>query len=209
MEFLLGMIVAIVLAIILLATIKHKRRQQKRERIITHYEFPASLRTKLHRQYPHLTHAQLAQAEKGLRDYFLMCNTAGRKLLAMPSQAVDLLWHEFILFTRQYQEFCQMALGRFLHHTPAEAMSSPTQAQQGIKNAWRVACAREKISPRSPKRLPLLFAMDALLDIPDGFHYSLNCEQGGDYCAGHIGCGSGCAGDCGGDSGCGGGCGGD
>ncbi len=51
----------------------------------------------------------------------------------MPSQVVDDAWHEFILFTRAYQQYCNKALGRYLHHTPAEAMDSPTIAQEGNK----------------------------------------------------------------------------
>lgn len=104
------------------------------------------------------------------------------------------------------------ALGRFLHHTPAEAMESPTAAQAGIKTAWKISCFREKIQPKSASKLPLLFAMDAALKIPDGFKYSLDCSKPGShgYCAGHIGCGSGCGGCSGDSSGCsGGGCGGD
>jgi len=136
----------------------------------------------------------------------------------MPSQAVDDAWHTFILFTRSYESFCRNAFGRFLHHTPAEAMRSATQAQEGIKHAWRLACRREGLDPRSPSRLPLLFGIDAMLGIGNGFHYQLQCNPGAgasSYCASHIGCsscGGGCSGDrsgCGGDSGCGGGCGGD
>ncbi|MOA66413.1 hypothetical protein D3C78_1931600 [compost metagenome] len=66
-------------------------------------------------------------------------------------------------------------------------------------------------------QLPLLFAIDALLNIEDGYRYSLNCQDrssplyGDGYCAGHIGCGGSCdSGSDGGDSGDGGGgCGGD
>lgn len=35
-----------------------------------------------------------------------------------PSQSVDLGWHEFILFTKSYSDFCHEELGRFIHHTP-------------------------------------------------------------------------------------------
>lgn len=134
----------------------------------------------------------------------------------MPSQVVDDAWHEFILFTRQYDQYCRKAFGRFLHHTPAEAMSSPTQASQGLRRAWRLACRREGIDPQNPERLPRLFALDNRLGIAGGFVYHLDCmaaRQAGDasgYCASHIGCGGsgsdGCSGDSG--SGCGGGCGG-
>ncbi len=100
---------------------------------------------------------------QGLREYFLLCHRAGQRMVAMPSQAVDVVWHEFILFTRAYQGFCRRALGRFLHHVPAEAMRTPTDAQDGIKRAWRLACHREGLDPKTPERLPLIFALDAML----------------------------------------------
>ncbi|XVV05368.1 glycine-rich domain-containing protein [Actinosynnema sp. CA-248983] len=37
-----------------------------------------------------------------------------------PSQRVDLGWHQFILNTVDYAEFCQRVAGRFLHHVPEE-----------------------------------------------------------------------------------------
>lgn len=168
---------------------------------------------------PELDEAQRDEVFEGLRDYFLICNLAGRRMVAMPSQAVDDAWHEFILFTRQYDSFCSRAFGRFLHHTPAEAMSTPTQASDGLKRAWRLACAHEKIDPKAPERLPRLFALDAALGIAGGFVYQLDClaasggAAGSGFCASHIGCSSGCSGDSGGSDsadggGDGGGCGG-
>lgn len=135
-----------------------------------------------------------------LRDYFTLCNQAKKRMVAMPSQVVDVAWHEFIIFTRSYEIFTRKAIGRFLHHTPTEAMKAPTLAQDGIKRAWRLACAKENIDPFAPSRLPLLFSIDQLLDIEDGFHYTLNCkdqstpQQTNRYCAGHIGCAAGCGG---------------
>ena len=35
-----------------------------------------------------------------------------------PSVPVDLAWHEFILCTRMYSDFCERLFGRFLHHQP-------------------------------------------------------------------------------------------
>ena len=182
----------------------------KREHLIDTFRFPPSIAQKVIEKYPHLSDAEAHKVMDGLREYFHLCNLAGRRMVSMPSQAVDVAWHEFILFTRQYEVFCRKTLGRFLHHTPAEAMKSPTMAQDGIKTAWKTSCYREGIRPKSANKLPLLFAIDDQLAIPDGFRYSLNCSAPGSnpYCAGHIGCGSGCGG--GGDSsGCGGGCGGD
>lgn len=194
-------------------------RQRRRERFIQRYRFPERLCSKLHERYPHLDAQQTQQVLAGLREYFQLCRLAGRRMVAMPSQAVDLAWHEFILYTRQYRDFCQGGLGRFLHHTPHDAMPHAQAANAGIRRAWRLACAREAIAPRRPSRLPRLFALDGELGIADGFIYRLDCGAppghcgaAGAYCGSHVGCGSGCAGSgCGGDSGAGGdggGCGG-
>lgn len=209
-----------------------KSRQSRQLAYIRSYVFHQSIKDKLKQKYPHLNNEQTHLVFRALRDYFWMNNHARRSMVSMPSQVVDETWHEFILFTRAYKTFCQKSLGRFLHHVPAAAMATPTQAQTGIKRAWRLACAREKINPASPTRLPLIFAIDSMLEIPNGFTYTLNCKDrtsthyGDAYCGGDIGCSSGCAGESGASSesggffdslfgsdgcssGCGGGCGGD
>lgn len=196
-----------------------RSRQASRSRFIETYRFPPGIRERVRRRYPHLTDGDLDRVMRGLSTWFQLGNTAGGAALSMPSQAVDAAWHEFILFTRNYRNFCEKALGRFLHHTPAEAMRTPTEAQEGIRRAWRLSCAREGIDPRKPARLPLLFALDADLGIADGFRYALDCgaalgaqraaDGGVTYCGAHIGCGSGGGdGGCSSDSGCGSGCGG-
>ncbi|KAB1154642.1 hypothetical protein F7018_14030 [Tenacibaculum aiptasiae] len=49
-----------------------------------------------------------------------------------PSVLVDLAWHEFILFTRYYNEFCLTHYSRFIHHTPSEN-SEPKTFQKTIE----------------------------------------------------------------------------
>jgi len=196
-------------ALFLLKTVATRRRLD----FISRYQFPPTISKKVAQAYPHLTDTQLHQVMNGLRDYFQMIAISRGKAVSMPSQVVDVAWHEFILFTRNYAEFCQKSHGRFIHHTPAEAMQSRTIAQEGIKRAWRLACHLENIEPKAAPRLPRIFALDARLQIKDGFHYQLDCMKAGcrsDYCANHIGCSTGCAGASGddsgtADSGCGGG----
>lgn len=187
-----------------------QQRKKARERYLLEYEFPSPIARKVKETYPHLTEDQTQLVLQALRDFFLISTKAKGRMVAMPSKVVDVAWHEFIVFTKAYQRFCKAALGRFLHHTPAEAMKSPTVAQAGIVRAWRLACLREKINPKAPDKLPLLFAIDAQLGIPEGYYYSLNCSpEGSGYCASHIGCGGGCGGSsCGGDGGSDSGCGG-
>ena len=180
----------------------------RRVKIINGYRFPDGIRRRVKSRYPQLTETDLDRVFSGLRQYFRIA-LRRRALVSMPSQVVDVAWHEFILFTRDYRTFCQRALGRFLHHVPAEAMRAPTDAQEGIRRAWYFACRDERLAPRQAYRLPLLFALDAELGIADGFCYRLDCLSGAaaagadgpSYCGSHIGCSSGCGGGSGGCAG--------
>jgi hypothetical protein len=192
-----------------------RHAQQRRLELIRAYPFSQSMRLKFRDVRPDLDSAQEQRVFDGLRDYFILCVQARGRFVSMPSQVADDAWHAFILHTRVYQDFCNKAFGRFLHHTPAEAMNTQTQATEGIQRAWKLACALEHINPIKPDRLPRLFALDGALNIANGFRYDTYCTPGsGKYCASHIGgCGSGCGSgsvdsSCGGDGG-GGGCGGD
>lgn len=187
-------------------------RKRVRERQLAQYRFPAALARKVREAYPHLSDNQVWRVLEGLREFFAISAMAKGHMVAMPSKVVDVAWHEFILSTRAYQTFCQETLGRFLHHTPAEAMKTPTLAQQGIRRAWRLSCLREGLNPAAAVKLPLLFALDTELGISNGFRYALDCraaaadtgsEGGVVYCGSDIGCGgsSGCASGCGGTSG--------
>lgn len=164
----------------------------KREIFIDSYDFPETITIKVIEKYPHLSKEQAELVIKGLREYFHVCNVAAGSMVSMPSQVVDVAWHEFILFTRMYEEFCGKAINRFLHHTPAEAMLTPRKSTVGIKKAWKISCHREKLSPSGSNKLPILFALDSQLKISDGFKYSLNCtnQNNGTYCAGHINSGA-------------------
>ncbi|TAK64694.1 hypothetical protein [Methylobacter sp.] len=215
------LISAVVLSLIFYFVIRANKVKQLK--FIERYQFHKGIRHKLSQKHPQLTEQQLDMVFQGLRDYFRICRQAKNRMVSMPSQVIDDAWHEFILFTRIYEKFCTKAMGHFLHHTPAEAMSTQNIAKDGIKRSWRLACALEQINPKKPARLPLIFAMDGLLNINNGFVYQLDCKKNpaGGYCASHIGCSSGCGGssDSSGDvsdsgdssgcsSGCGGGCGG-
>lgn len=37
---------------------------------------------------------------------------------------IDHMWHTFILFTRDYQHFCEKYLGNFFHHSPNTELES-------------------------------------------------------------------------------------
>lgn len=43
--------------------------------------------------------------------------------LPMTSEAVDDVWHQFILFTREYHTFCERFLDGYLHHRPRTSLT--------------------------------------------------------------------------------------
>lgn len=91
---------------------------------------PLTLATQLLKSDPELGHkirvATFCSPEEslfGLAEVvkFLALAAAEPKRACTPSRRVDLAWHEFILFTRTYFEFCQEHFGRYIHHDPARA----------------------------------------------------------------------------------------
>lgn len=200
-------------------------RRLARERYVRDYPLPRGLYERLRKRRPELELRDCALVARGLRQFFLAYLKSGCRFIAMPSQVVDDLWHEFILYTKAYDAFCGKAFGGFLHHTPAVVLSADKLNNAGLRRAWWYCCREENIDPRNPLRLPLLFAIDAKLGIADGFVYRPDCKALQGQETGTVHCGADFAdasfdgatdgfGDSAADSGsdggggCGGGCGG-
>ncbi len=148
----------------------------RRADFIRSYTLPRGLFDKLRQRHPQLSQKDCQLVAQALRQYFLAYLAGGERPVSMPSQVVDDLWHEFILYTRNYQAFCRQAFGGFMHHTPAAVMGGERRSNAGLRRCWWHCCRAENIAPRQPTRLPLLFAIDAKLAIVGGFRYVLDCE---------------------------------
>ena len=148
----------------------------RRAEFIGTYNWPPQLLEKLAKKYPHFKRKESALVSKGLRQFFTAYLKGGLKPVSMPSEVVDDLWHEFILYTRSYKEFCDKAFGQFLHHQPAVMLSPERRASnEGLRRVWWQCCREENIDPNNPTRLPLLFALDTKLNIPNGYRYVADC----------------------------------
>jgi hypothetical protein len=77
-----------------------RRKPRKQERFILGYEFPAHISGRVRKRLDAVT-------KPGC------------------SRAVDEAWHEFILDSIAYTDFCEEAFGGYLRHTLDEAMSTP------------------------------------------------------------------------------------
>lgn len=164
--------------VVVVAYLWRKQVAFRREQFIRSFQLPQGLFEKLLKHHPHLTPNECQLVSRGLRQFLLAYLKSGRKFVSMPSQVVDDLWHEFILYTKSYQDFCQTAFGGYFHHTPAAVLvGGKLQSNTGLRRCWRYACQEENINPGSPTRLPLLFALDAKLNIANGFHYVADCKS--------------------------------
>jgi hypothetical protein len=50
--------------------------------------------------------------------YLRLCAEDTTAQQYVPSALVDIGWHTFLLYTREYAMFCQDIAGRFIHHSP-------------------------------------------------------------------------------------------
>jgi hypothetical protein len=204
------------IAVLLLRRLYRYWFQLRRAEFIRTYAWPRGLLERLEK-HRGIERKDSALVSRGLRQFFIAYLMSGRRYVSMPSQVADDLWHEFILYTREYEAFCSRAFGAFLHHTPAVVLGAERKNNEGLRRVWWYCCKYENVSPFRPTRLPLLFALDAKLNIPDGFTYHPQCEAlrvagtagaancGGDFASASFDGGTAGLGDASGDGSSGGG----
>ena len=184
--------VLLVIALFASAWLYGKWRTLRRAEFIRTFRWPRGLLERLEKHHPGFARKDSALVSRGLRQFFLAYLMSGKRHVSMPSQVADDLWHEFILYTRDYDAFCRRAFGGFLHHTPAVVLSEHRKSNEGLRRVWWYCCKYENIDPVSPTRLPLLFALDSKLNIANGFVYQPDCEElrkngsGAAYCGGDF-----------------------
>lgn len=74
---------------------------------------------KLKNEYPSASEEEHFIAIEGFIQYMEMVKQAEGSEVKMWSKSVDFVWHQFILNTKEYAEFCETYFGKFLHHTPS------------------------------------------------------------------------------------------
>ena len=74
---------------------------------------------KLTRAFAHKTNTSIKEVEAIFTELkkFLFLSAISKEMLS-PSNKVDELWHQFILFTKDYRNFCITFFGKFIEHEP-------------------------------------------------------------------------------------------
>ncbi len=162
------------LLVLLLSVLVMAWAQWMRERFVREGPLPQFLNRKLRDAYPGLSSKDCDLAERGLRQFFLACVRSRRKTVAMPSKLLAHLWADFAGQAQAYENWCQTAFGRVLAPTPAQRLGRNAEENDALRRAWYWACKEEAINPKTPTRLPILFALDAKLAVAGGIFYAAN-----------------------------------
>lgn len=79
-------------------------------------DFEARVQYRVQAAKPSMTSGEWAWTWFELKRFFLMC--ALLRNVPMYSTKVDEAWHEMLMFTREYESFCQQFCGAYIHHAP-------------------------------------------------------------------------------------------
>ena len=127
---------------------------------------------KLKQQYPELSLKQRRLIELGFKDY-LALHVMQKQAYAMPSHAVDALWHVMLQYPIQYQQLCEQTIGRMLNHSPYDGTTRPEEQAKQLFEAWKYSCLLHGYNPRNTMQLPRLFAVDQVLGWENGQSFEL------------------------------------
>lgn len=83
-------------------------------------------RQRLRQSYSGLDERLLARIETAYR-HFLYLRLKYPQARLVPHRAVDEMWHQHILHTRDYAAMCLNVLGGFFHHEPSSGGSAKAQ----------------------------------------------------------------------------------
>ena len=150
----LALVIVAFVALLLLRPLYRYWLQLKRAEFIRTYSWPRGLLERLEKHRPGMERKDSALVSRGLRQFFIAYLMSGRRYVSMPSQVADDLWHEFILYTREYERFCRQAFGTFLE-CPIQALSAATWRSSEVGGAripttrWRPSSTASWWGPTS------------------------------------------------------------
>jgi hypothetical protein len=80
-------------------------------------------------------------AERILSQTLAFLATCGRSpnTRLSPSATVDIGWHTFVLYTREYDQFCRRVAGRFIHHVPDDDQAGLGECDTEIPSECPIA----------------------------------------------------------------------
>ncbi len=147
------------------------------DRLLQSHQFSqlSRYRTQLALNLLHMNDSEWQLIQQALRDYFLLRWQYRDKFIVLPSRAATVLWRACIEEQGNYEEFCLTMFGYVLQAPPGDnVLPSILQRQQqaGMIRCWSLARLQQQQRHSKQKQdLPLMFALDQMLDLKDGYHF--------------------------------------
>jgi hypothetical protein len=130
--------------------------------------WPKRIQAEWLRAHPKRTAADFELCTRVLRQYFKVATQAPRSPTALPSAAADSVWH-LLLTWKHYDRWCTWAYGETIPHIEKTAFKTPLD--EALYRTFLRANQLTRTLKGIGRRPPDLFALDALLNWGDGFHY--------------------------------------
>lgn len=173
-----------IVSILILWLVKSSNKKEWLE----NWECPDHYLDSLAADIPNLSANDRQQIKDALKDYFTLRQQEPKRFYSMPSHTADQVWHNFILDTSAYRDFCKKAFGRYLDHVPSKASDDKQKFASGLRNTLRDT---SRINQQSQHRntnsvllpilpltysssLPNLFTVDEQVRHPEGTAYQFD-----------------------------------
>jgi hypothetical protein len=75
-----------------------------------------------------------------VKRFFVLVRSDDTKMWEMYSARIDEAWHQFILFTKEYTDFCRRFFGRYIPHSPSNAPKSETRNSVEVSSFQDFQC---------------------------------------------------------------------
>jgi hypothetical protein len=95
-----------------------------------------------------LPHAESLRHERELKRYLVLRSRTRGAALPTP-MVIDQLWQVFLLYTRDYSEFCD-TLGGFIHHVPSDAVPSAEEQAEDLQRYGELLAFYEEMFRETP-----------------------------------------------------------
>ncbi|OBZ10008.1 hypothetical protein [Bacillus sp. FJAT-26390] len=93
-------------------------------------DFESRVKDRVLKEFPKITDKEWNWTWFELKRYFLMCGIM--RSVPMYSSQVDAVWHEMLMFTREYEQFCTRFCGEMIHHAPHAPGASPQPGERAL-----------------------------------------------------------------------------
>jgi hypothetical protein len=116
-------------------------KKMKQMEYFNSYKIPLHIKGRFLKEYPQYKNEDYPEIEKALMDFFwlfLPDNNSKHSFYTFHSKVADDLWHTFLLYSKEYREFCMNSFGRIIDHVPHTEEEPENSSFKTVLNTHRM-----------------------------------------------------------------------